>query len=290
MNKKITSLLLLIIGVISCVLHSCNNAPKERLIFDVHLHGDEAPEKQISILKSHGVKSIAISTSWDNQQQYTGEKDLSVLHGLMLPCPNGKVPYSLQACFADGKEWPDINWVEQQINLKKIDFIGEVLTQYQGISASDSLMYPYYALAEKYDLPIGIHTGSAGPDHGCPDFKEAMGDPLLLKETLVKFPKLRVWLMHAGAPFVKECIEMMKTYPGLYADISVLNNPGIIPAKDFAGIMKAYMTAGLEDRLMFGSDNADIKTCSNAVEQLDFLSEGQKEKIFYRNAKNFFSK
>jgi predicted TIM-barrel fold metal-dependent hydrolase len=198
------------------------------------------------------------------------------------------VPYSLQQCFNDGKEWPDLNWVELQINDKKINFIGEVLTQYQGISSSDTLMYPYYALAEKYELPVGIHTGSAGPNHGCPNFKEEMGNPLLLKETLAKFPRLRVWLMHGGAPFVKECIEMMKIHPGLYADISVLNNPAIIPPKHFAAIMKAYINAGLEDRLMFGSDNADIKACIKAVEQLDFLSGQQKEKIFYSNAETFF--
>lgn len=95
--------------------------------------------------------------------------------------------------------------------------------------------------------------------------------------------------MHGGGPFVKECIEMMKAYPGLYADISVLNNPNIIPAKDFATVMKEFIDAGLEDRLMFGSDNADIKKCIAAVEQLDFLSAKQKEKIFNQNAMKFFN-
>jgi predicted TIM-barrel fold metal-dependent hydrolase len=145
-------------------------------------------------------------------------------------------------------------------------------------------------LAEKYNLPVGIHTGSAGPDHGCPNFKEEMGNPLLLKNTLIKFPKLRMWLMHGGGPYVKECIEMMKAHPGLYTDISVLNNPNIIPAKDFAAVMKEFIDEGLEDRLMFGSDNADIKACINSVEQLDFLTEKQKEKIFHLNAEAFFKK
>jgi uncharacterized protein len=117
-----------------------------------------------------------------------------------------------------------------------------------------------------------------------------MGNPLLLKEALAKFPKLRVWFMHGGGPFVKECIEMMKIYPGLYADISVLNNPNIIPAKDFATVMKEFIDAGLENRLMFGSDNADIKKCINSVEQMNFLSSKQKEKIFYLNAETFFKK
>lgn len=269
---------------------SCKEKSNRLQIFDVHLHGDAAPEKQLSNLAANGVYTIAVSTSWIQQQTYQSTDSLSVLHGLFVPCPNGKVPYSLQQCFEDGKEWPDVNWVEQQIKDKKIDFIGEILAQYHGISSSDSLMYPYYALAEKYNLPVGIHTGSAGPDHGSPNFKEEMGNPLLLKEALARFPRLKVWLMHAGGPFVKECIEMMKIYPGLYADISVLNNPNIIPAKEFSVVMKEFIDAGLEDRLMFGSDNADIKTCIAAVEQLEFLSAKQKEKIFQLNAKHFFRK
>ena len=151
-------------------------------------------------------------------------------------------------------------------------------------------MYPYYALAEKYDLPVGIHTGSAGPNHGCPNFKEEMGNPALLQDALIKFPKLRLWFMHGGAPFVKEFIEMMKTYPQLYADISVLNNPQIVPANQFDSYMRMVINEGLENRLMFGSDDAEIRMTIAAVEQLTFLTVTQKEKIFYKNAEMFFRK
>jgi len=206
----------------------------------------------------------------------------------MVPCPNGKVPYSQQSCFEDGKEWPDINWVEQQIREKKIDFLGEVLSQYYGISSSDSLLFPYYALAEKYDLPVGIHTGSAGADHGAPNFKEEMGNPFLLKPLLLKFPKLHVWIMHAGGPFLEETVAVMKEFPQVYTDISAVNNPEILPPKQFQIFMKTLINAGLEDRIMFGSDNAEIKTMIASVDQLDFLTIKQKEKIFYKNAEVFF--
>lgn len=259
-------------------------------IFDVHLHGDIEPAKQLSSLGKSGVQIVAVSTSWVQQQTYQSNEKLKVLHGLFVPCPNGKVPYSLQQCFDDGKEWPDIKWVEQRIQEKKIDFIGEVLTQYHGISMSDTLMYPYYTLAEKYGLPVGIHTGLAGPGHGCPNFKEELGNPLLLKEVLQQFPKLKVWLMHSGGPYANEFMEMMKTYPELYADISVLNNPKIIPPQEFAAAMREMIDAGLEDRLLFGSDNADIKATIDAVERLDFLNEAQKRKIYYENAEMFFAR
>ena len=263
---------------------------KKVRIFDVHLHGDPEPGKQLANLKENGVYAIAVSTSWPQQLNYQTTDDLTILRGLFVPCPNGVVPYSKQKCFEDGKEWPVITWVEQQIKEKKIDFMGEVLTQYYGISSSDTSIYPYYALAEKYDLPVGIHTGSAGPNHGCPNFKRQMGNPLLLINALAKFPRLRVWLMHGGAPFVQEFIEMMKVYPALYADISVLNNPRIVPPKQFDSLMKMFIKEGLEDRLMFGSDDADIKMTTAAVEQLSFLTMEQKEKIFYRNAEMFFKK
>lgn len=279
---KINIVILVLFPFLSCAQQT------QVKIFDVHLHGDSNPEKQISNLEVNGVYSIAVSTSWPQQLNYQTRKALTVMRGLFVPCPTGIVPYSKQKCFEDGKEWPDIFWVEEQIKDKKIDFIGEVLTQYYGISSSDSLMYPYYALAAKYDLPVGIHTGSAGPNHGCPNFKRSMGNPVLLKDALNKFPKLRVWLMHGGAPFVKEFVEMMKTYPGLYADISVLNNPNIVQHKQFDSLMRLFIDAGFEDRLMFGSDDADIKMTISSVERLNFLTSAQKEKIFYQNAETFF--
>ena len=281
---KITIAVFFLSGLLSC------SQQKQTRIFDVHLHGEPAPEKQLGNLEANGVYAIAVSTSWPQQLDYQTSKKLTVLRGLFVPCPNGIVPYSRQSCFEDGKEWPDIVWVEEQIKEKRVDFIGEVLTQYYGISSSDTAMFPYYAVAEKYDLPVGIHTGSAGPNHGCPNFKEEMGNPLLLKNTLTRFPHLQVWIMHGGAPFVKEFIEIMKTYPDLYADISVLNNPQIVPAKQFDSVMKMFINEGLEDRLMFGSDDADIKMTTAAVEQLSFLTPAQKEKIFYRNAETFFRK
>lgn len=268
----------------------CNSTTTiERKIFDVHLHGAEDPTSQLNQLQSGGVAVVAVSTSWQEQQGYKGDEKLKVLHGLFIPCPNGKVPYSLQPCFEDGKEWPDINWVEQQVKKNKIRFLGEVLTQYHGSSSSDSLMFPYYALAEKYNLPVGLHTGSAGSDHGCPNFKEEMGNPVLFREALARFPKLRAWFMHGGGPFLEECIAMMKEFPNVYADISVLNNPGIIPTDEFYKIMKELIDAGLEDRLLFGSDNAEIENCIASVENLDFLTEKQKQKIFYDNATVFFN-
>lgn len=257
-------------------------------IFDVHLHGNSNPRTQLETLINAGVYKIAVSSSWDLQQQYNDMDNLRVLRGLMVPCPNGKVPYSLQACFQDGREWPPLDWVEEQIKSGKINFIGEVLSQYHGVSSSDTMLLPYYQLAKKYNIPVGIHTGSAGPDHGCPNFKEELGNPALMETLLTKVPELRVWIMHAGAPFHEEAIRIMKQFPQVHADLSAINNPAILKHEQFSAVVKQFSDNGLVDRLMFGSDNGEIDVTINSILQLSFLTKEQKDKILYLNAERFF--
>lgn len=283
----VLSRLLTVLWLLCVVIIDLN---AQQRVFDVHLHGEEEPRAQLNQLTKAGVYKVAVSTSWDLQQQYASSSKLEVLRGLMVPCPNGKVPYSLQTCFADGSEWPSLDWVEDQIIAGNINFIGEVLSQYHGISSSDTTLLPYYRLAKKYNLPVGIHTGSAGPDHGCPDFKEELGNPSLIQDLLAQLPGLRVWIMHAGAPYHEEAIAIMKKHPNVYADLSAINNPNILNHEDFAAIVKQFIDNNLEDRLMFGSDNGDIVTTIRAISQLSFLTKEQKEKIFYLNAERFFVK
>ena len=274
--------IILIFGLLS------SNIMSQR-IFDTHLHGDKNVKDQLENLKKFGVYKAAVSTSWQLQTTYQSSDNLIILQGLMLGCPNGKVPYSGQFCFENEEDFPGLKWVENQINDNKIHFIGEVLSQYYGISPSSEELYPYYSLAEKYGLPVGIHTGIAGPNHGSPNFKVGLGSPILLEDLLQKFPTLKVWIMHAGAPFMDDTLAIMSYYSNVYADISAISNPDIFPSQDFYNTMKRLIKAGLENRLMFGSDNGDIAKIMANINKLEFLSQDQKDKIFYKNAEIFFS-
>ena len=270
---------------------SCYAKPvNKQRIFDVHIHGAADVPAQLKALENAGVYKAAISTSWDLQQRYKNESKPDLLFGLMFPCPNGKVPYSLQPCYGDGKDWPTPGWVEEQIKNGAIDFMGEILSQYYGISSSDTLLFPYYALAEKYNIPVGIHTGGAGPGHGSPNLKMELGSPMLMERMLERFPQLRVWIMHGGDQYYQETVTLMQQHKQVYADISVISNPDIMPAAQFTKIMKTFIDAGLEDRLMFGTDNGNVEKVVEAIHALDFLSKEQKDKIFYRNAERFFEK
>lgn len=106
---------------------------------------------------------------------------------------------------------------------------------------------------------------------------------------LAVYFKLKIWIMHAGAPFVQETIAMMKYYRTVHADISVISNPYIFSPAEFQLSMQQLINAGLENRLMFGTAKGDIKYILDNLDQLE-LTTAPKEKILYLNAERFFSK
>lgn len=170
--------------------------------------------------------------------------------------------------------------------------MGEIGAQYHGLDPSDEWFEPYLALAEEFDIPVGIHTGLAPPGtpYGCcPDFSVSLGNPLRLEPMLKRHPKLRVWMAHAGWPYLEETKAILYMYPQVHADLSVIN--WIIPRQEFHDYLQALVTAGLGDRLMFGSDQMvwpeSITLAIEGVDSAAFLTPEQKRAIFHDNAARF---
>jgi len=176
---------------------------------------------------------------------------------------------------------------------KKFSVFAEVGMQYRGLSPDDEVYEPYFALAEELDIPVAIHLGEGPPGGvhtlGPPTYRVALGRPLLLEKVLVRHPKLRVYVMHYGSPFVDEMIAMLYSHPNLYVDIAC-NNWGF-PRKQFYEHLRKMVEAGFEKRILFGSDQMvwpeTIGKAIESVEQAPFLSASQKRDIFYNNAARF---
>ncbi|GAB3743493.1 amidohydrolase family protein [Lysobacter olei] len=174
----------------------------------------------------------------------------------------------------------------------ELKVMAEIGAQYHGLNLSDPWFEPYLALAEELDIPVGVHTGlgpPASPYTCCPKFSVHLGNPALLEPMLKKHPKLRVWIMHAGWPYLQETKAILYMYPQVYADVAVIN--WIIPRAEFHQYLRELVTAGFGDRLMFGSDQMiwpeSIGLAVEGVASADFLSEAQKRDIFYNNAARF---
>ena len=170
--------------------------------------------------------------------------------------------------------------------------LGEIANQYVGIAPGDKRMDPYWALAEKLDIPVAIHMGEGYPGAPYlddPQYRARLGSPFLLEDVLVDHPKLRIYVMHYGSPLVDEMIAVLNTYPQVYIDIG--GNVWPYPREFFYAQLKKFIDAGFGKRVMFGSDQIIwprlIELSIEIVEEAPFLSEEQKRDIFYNNAARF---
>jgi uncharacterized protein len=188
--------------------------------------------------------------------------------------------------------WPTVDSLREAHETGDVGALGEFGLQYQGLTLSSPEAEPYLALAEELGLPVGVHTGRGPPGtmyRCCPDFRVALGNPLLIEEALARHPGLRVYIMHAGYPFLAETIALLHAHPQVYADLSAIN--WLIPRDEFHAYLRGLVRAGFSSRLLFGSDQMiwpdAIGAAIEGIESADFLTEQQKRSIFYDNAARF---
>ena len=172
------------------------------------------------------------------------------------------------------------------------EVLGEVMTQYEGIPADDPRLEPYWALAEELEIPVGIHLGAGGPGDpyfGSPGYRARNSSALRMEEVLVRHPRLRVYLMHAGYPLLEDLRALLFSHPQVYVDISMIIYAEPRPA--FYRYLQGIVEAGYGDRVMFGSDQmlwpGIIEPAIAVIEDAPFLSESQKRDILYNNAARF---
>lgn len=170
--------------------------------------------------------------------------------------------------------------------------LAEVTNQYAGIAPDDPRFDPYLAVAEEFDVPVGIHIGTGPPGApllGFPDYRARLHSPLALEEALAKHPKLRVWVMHAGWPMLDDMMAVLYAWPQVHVDVGVIAFTQ--PRAEFHYYLRRLVEAGFEDRVMFGSDQmvwpGAIAVAIEAIESADFLTEAQKRAILHDNAARF---
>lgn len=174
----------------------------------------------------------------------------------------------------------------------RLDVLAEVTNQYLGIAPDDPRMEPYWAMAEKHDIPVGIHVGTGPPGViylGAKGYRARLHSALTMEEVLVRHPGLRVYLGHAGYPLLDDTLALMYAHPQVHVGVGVIVYTQPRPA--FYRFLQGLVDAGFGNRIMFGSDQMvwpeTIGRAIEVIEEAPFLSDTQKRDILYNNAARF---
>lgn len=174
----------------------------------------------------------------------------------------------------------------------QISVIGELGFQYDGIAVDNPRFEALWAAAEEQDLPVAIHFGPGPPGVAYvpgSGYRAQLSSPLALEDVLVRHPRLRVNVMHAGFPMLDDTLALLYAHPQVYVDTGVIVYTQPRPA--FYRYLQALVDAGFGQRIMFGSDQMvwpeTMERAIAVIREAPFLSDAQKRDILYNNAARF---
>jgi len=143
--------------------------------------------------------------------------------------------------------------------------------------ASDAVYYPLYAKCCELDLPLCMNTGIPGPP-----VPAEVQHPMHLDRVCVRFPELRLCMIHGADPWWDEAIRMMIRVGNLRLMTSAWS-PKRLPES-----LLHYMRTRGRDRVLFASDHPvlSMRRCVSEARALD-LPEDVLEAWLHGNAEAF---
>jgi predicted TIM-barrel fold metal-dependent hydrolase len=238
-------------------------------------------EETMSAFKKYNITKAVVSGSPAAVESWKAkDTDQRIIRGIAMDFPND---FNM-----------DSVTFENMVKQGKIQVFGELGTYYSGTTLADAVWQPYLRICEKYDIPVAVHTGGGDPGGTytwSPKARLVYGDPYLIEDVLVRYPKLRVYLMHAGEVWHEHALRLMAYYPQLYTDIAVLLWVEPLTQRYAREFLRNAKEAGLLKRVMFGTDQMRwpyaIEKSIQFLNNLDFLTAQEKQDIFYNNAAAF---
>jgi len=117
----------------------------------------------------------------------------------------------------------------------------------------------------------------------------SLSNAMLLEDVLVRHPRLRLYVMHAGWPRAEEMVALLHAFPSVYVDTGFID--WYLPRSEFHAYLKRLIEAGFSKRIMFGSDQIQwpgaIGAAVAAVDAATFLTYEQRRNIYCDNAARF---
>jgi uncharacterized protein len=145
-------------------------------------------------------------------------------------------------------------------------------------SPSDAVYYPLYAKCAELELPLCLNTGLPGP----PIPGEAQ-HPIHLDRVCVRFPELRLCMIHGADPWWDVAIRLMIKYRNLHLMTSAWS-PKRLPES-----LLHFMRTRGQTKVIFGSDSPVLPMRRVVPEALALdLPDEVRHNYLYNNAEAFF--
>lgn len=143
---------------------------------------------------------------------------------------------------------------------------------------SDAVYYPLYLKCAELDLPLCLNTGLPGP----PIPGEAQ-NPIHLDRVCVRFPELKLCMIHGADPWWETAIRLMIKYPNLHLMTSAWA-PKYLPET-----LLHYMRTRGKSKIIFATDAPVLSQTRLIGEVMNLdLSDEVRDNYLYANAQRFF--
>ena len=237
---------------------------------------EELLQQNIEVMQRLNIFGVLSGTP-ERVQRWAAALPDRFYHGLQFNAESSDItPDMMAALHAEGR----------------LDVLAEITNQYSGVEPDDPRMEPYWALAEKLDIPVGIHIGPGPPGVaylGSQAYRARLHSALTVEEVLIRHPGMRVYIMHAGFPMLDDLLAVLYAHPQVYVEIGVIVYTQ--PRETFYRYLQGITDAGFSHRVMFGSDQmvwpGVIERSIRRIEAAPFLGEQEKRDILYNNAARF---
>jgi hypothetical protein len=266
-------------------------------VIDMHVHSTNTSPEALARLDTLNVRYIFLSALAADLRAWEEVDSSRYLPSLVFPCDQGRAPITGRACYDTATDLPDPAWLQGELQAGRIRGFGEMSPQYLGMSPDDPRLDPYWALAEEFDIPVGIHMGFGPPGAAyesspvpfkSPSFRMAANDPMLLEDVLLRHKRLRLFVMHAGWPRLESMLALLYAHPHVYVDVAGLQAEALVPRAEYERYLRGLVQAGFGKRVMFGSDfPGQLGLGIDAILAADFLTEEQRADILCHNAARF---
>lgn len=262
-------------------------------LVNVHFGDSEQPEYMVRVKNEYFKKDDSIFGTWD-MAKVLDEMDANGVQRAVLTAnisQRGGSPVTFAqarpdrfALTAGGfnflKPMPSIRLLESFIASNPVvsvtsgpSFWGDGM-----YPPGDAVYFPLYTKCCEWDLPMCLNTGLPGP----PIPGEAQ-NPIHLDRVCVRFPELKLCMIHGADPWWDTAIRLMIKYPSLHLMTSAWA-PKYLPES-----LLHYMRTRGKAKVIFASDAPVLSITRTIGEAMALdLPEAVRDNYLYGNAQRFF--